>query len=75
MKNSSRKYVFLLFVACGLFTSLVAQQKTGRLLIAERGSFMVGGTRTEFAGTFSVEKALTPAGQTFHGDHAYIFYQ
>lgn len=75
MKNRTRKYVFLLLVVCVFINSLVAQQKTGKLLIAEQGSFMVGGNQVVVPGTFSLEKALEPAGQTYHGDHAYVFYQ
>lgn len=44
------------------------------LLIEEQGSFAVGGSVITTPGTFDPIK-LTPAGQTFHGDHAYVFYQ
>ena len=56
---------------------VVAQQKAKQkpLIIAEQGSFLVGGTMTSQPGTFDVKDALKPAGQTFHGDHAYAFYQ
>ena len=36
---------------------------------------MVGGTKTTQPGKFNVDSALNPQGQTFHGDHAYAFYQ
>lgn len=75
MENRTRKYVFLLLLVCVFINSLVAQQKTGKLLIAEQGSFMVGGNQVVVPGTFSLEKALEPVGQTYHGDHAYVFYQ
>jgi hypothetical protein len=42
--------------------------------IQEQGSFAVGGTVITNPGTFDPLNP-TPAGQTFHGDHAYIFYQ
>lgn len=45
------------------------------MIIKEQGSFMVGGTKTTQPGTFNVDSALNPQGQTFHGDHAYAFYQ
>lgn len=45
------------------------------MVINEQGSFMVGGTKTTQPGTFDVNNALDPQGQTFHGDHAYVFYQ
>jgi len=46
----------------------------GPLTIEEQGSFAVGGTVINNAGTFDPYNQ-TPAGQTFHGDHAYVFYQ
>jgi hypothetical protein len=44
------------------------------LVIQEQGSFAVGGTVISNPGTFDPNKP-TPEGQTFHGDHAYAFYQ
>ena len=44
------------------------------LVIQEQGSFAVGGTVITNPGTFDPYKP-TPAGQTFHGDHVYAFYQ
>ncbi len=44
------------------------------LIIQEQGSFAVGGTVISTPGTFDPYKQ-TPEGQTFHGDHAYVFYQ
>jgi hypothetical protein len=44
------------------------------LVIQEQGSFAVGGTVIKNPGTFDPYKP-TPEGQTFHGDHAYVFYQ
>jgi len=44
------------------------------LIIKEQGSFAVGGTVISNPGTFDPCKQ-TPEGQTFHGDHAYAFYQ
>ncbi|MBY5863711.1 alpha/beta hydrolase [Rhizobium leguminosarum] len=45
------------------------------LVIQEQGSFAVGGTSTAAPGTFDPLKPLDPAGQTYHGDHAFAFYQ
>lgn len=51
------------------------------LSIARQGSFAVGGTVVTAAGTFDPTVPLpagqspNPAGQTLHGDHAYVFYQ
>jgi hypothetical protein len=44
------------------------------ILIEEQGSFAIGGTVISNPGTFDPYNP-TPAGQTFHGDHAYVFYQ
>ncbi|WP_221391386.1 alpha/beta fold hydrolase [Dyadobacter sp. NIV53] len=44
------------------------------LSIREQGSFAVGGSIITNPGTFDA-KTRTPEGQTFHGDHAYVFYQ
>lgn len=48
---------------------------SGHLMIKEQGSFAIGGTQKKEPGTFDLKDALKPAGQTFHGDHAYVFYQ
>jgi pimeloyl-ACP methyl ester carboxylesterase len=45
------------------------------LTIQEQGSFAVGGTIIENPGVFNPRTPANPAGQTFHGDHAYVFYQ
>lgn len=48
--------------------------KPAPLVIQEQGSFAVGGTVITVPGTFDPRKP-TAEGQTFHGDHAYAFYQ
>ena len=44
------------------------------IVIQDQGSFAVGGSVITNPGTFDPIKR-TPEGQTFHGDHAYVFYQ
>jgi hypothetical protein len=44
------------------------------LTIAKQGSFLVGGSVITTPGTFDPSNP-TPAGQTVHGDHAYVQYQ
>ncbi len=44
------------------------------LMIQEQGSFAVGGTVLTNAGAYDAIHR-SPAGQTLHGDHAYVFYQ
>jgi len=51
-----------------------AEGKPAPLIIEEQGSFAVGGTVITNPGTFDPYKP-TPDGQTYHGDHAYAFYQ
>lgn len=52
------------------------QQKPGKpLVISDQGSFAVGGKMNLTQGVFDIKNALKPDGQTFHGDHAYVFYQ
>jgi hypothetical protein len=55
-----------------LFTHIHGQKNP--IVILEQGSFAVGGTVITNPGTFDHIKR-TPEGQTFHGDHAYVFYQ
>src|SRR5690606_23213409 len=55
--------------------ALYAQNKRKPLVIDRQGSFAVGGTTITEPGTFDLNNALKPQGQTFHGDHAYAFYQ
>lgn len=44
------------------------------MLIREQGSFVVGGTVRQQPGVYDPTQAK-PAGQTLHGDHAFVFYQ
>ena len=48
--------------------------KTKPLTIQEQGSFAVGGTVISTPGTYDNNNP-TAAGQSFHGDHLYAFYQ
>jgi len=51
------------------------QGKSAPLIIQEQGSFAAGGQVAIAPGTFDPRKPMDPSGQTFHGDHAYAFYQ
>jgi hypothetical protein len=71
--------VLILGVAAGLAG---ASEKPSPLVIQEQGSFAIGGTVVTAPGTFDPIRhgAYNPtdqsvAGQTLHGDHAYVFYQ
>lgn len=51
-----------------------SSQAAGPLAIQEQGSFAVGGKVVRTPGAYDNNKP-TSAGQTFHGDHLYAFYQ
>ncbi len=65
--------VLILIMAFFSFSSY-AKTKEKLLVIREQGSFAVGGTVISNPGTFNPYNQ-TPEGQTYHGDHAYVFYQ
>ena len=67
--------LLLILAAMAALVSATAQD-AGKppLVIQQQGSFAVGGTVISNPGIFDPLKP-TPAGQTFHGDHAYAFYQ
>jgi len=75
MTKNLTKYLTAITLALATSVSLYAQKKQKPLGIAEQGSFAVGGTKVTEPGNFEVNDALKPQGQTFHGDHAYVFYQ
>jgi hypothetical protein len=67
---------FLLSMSA-LSSPTVIAQDTGTqapIAIEKQGSFAVGGTVIRNPGTYDPLKR-GPEGQTFHGDHAYVFYQ
>jgi hypothetical protein len=71
------KQSLLFLLAVVITTSSLTAQKTEKqkpIMIQEQGSFAVGGTVITNPGTFDPYNQ-TPAGQTLHGDHAYVFYQ
>lgn len=72
MKNKIANIYFILVITILSGITIHAQKKP--IVIEDQGSFAVGGTMKSNPGTFDAIKR-TPEGQTFHGDHAYIFYQ
>ncbi len=66
----------MLFAALALPVSICAAQSraSAPLLIKEQGSFAIGGTVIKNPGSFDQLKP-SPEGQSYHGDHAYVFYQ
>ena len=65
---------FILFFLIVASFSANGKSKQKPIMISEQGSFAVGGTVITNPGTFDAIKR-NPEGQTFHGDHAYVFYQ
>lgn len=71
--------VLLLAVLTAIIFATCVSTKNGTgsnapLMIEEQGSFAVGGSLLTAPGTFDPYEP-TSAGQTFRGDHAYVFYQ
>lgn len=74
-----KKLIVALMLTCvsvSLSACAVTNQsgKPAPLVIQEQGSFAVGGTVLTNPGTYD-PVTMSPEGQTFHGDHAYVFYQ
>ncbi|MFY0758049.1 alpha/beta fold hydrolase [Metabacillus dongyingensis] len=82
------KKLFILFLTFGIVTSFAGcspntsdTQLDERevLTIEKQGSFSVGGVVVENPGTYESQKFDNwkpyPEGQTYHGDHASVFYQ
>lgn len=65
--------LFIQYVSMLSLMSCISRQDQP-LVIREQGSFAVGGTVVTNPGTFDPYHP-TSEGQTFHGDHAYVFYQ
>ena len=68
----------LVLIAAGIVvsacTTVAGNDRPATLIIKEQGSFAAGGTVITASGTYDARKQATD-GQTFHGDHAYVFYQ
>ncbi len=71
------KFAACAALAATAFASATAQdasKKAEPLMIQEQGSFAIGGTVITNSGNYDATNR-SPAGQTLHGDHAYVFYQ
>ena len=72
-----KRYVMPLWVCYSIAAAPVAMSHAAQadpLIIADQGSFAVGGTVTATPGAYDNNKP-TAAGQTLHADHLYAFYQ
>jgi len=72
MNYQTAKIVFIIGFAIVSGSTVNGQKKP--IVIKDQGSFTVGGSVITNPGIFDPIKR-TPEGQTFHGDHAYVFYQ
>ena len=74
-----KKTTFLLALSLSTVIPISADaqriKKQKPLAIEQQGSFAMGGTVITEPGQFDLANPLKPQGQTFHGDHAYAFYQ
>lgn len=77
MNLNSLSFFSAVAIAASLFTCAIvsAEAKQAPIVIEEQGSFAVGGTVVQGAGTFDIRNMVNPAGQTLHGDHGYVQYQ
>jgi hypothetical protein len=87
MKTKFRMLIVVLMltlVGVNFFSYAIADRrsKSAPMIIQEQGSFAVGGTVIKAPGVFDPIKqgaynpnGVSADGQTFHGDHAYVFYQ
>ena len=66
-------WIVAALVGCASTSSHPATS-SGPLIIEAQGSFAVGGTVVTSPGTYDAIRR-GPAGQTLHGDHAYVSYQ
>jgi hypothetical protein len=73
-KNKLAALAVLAVVALASAIAQDTNKKAEPLMIQEQGSFMAGGTVITNPGTYDATNR-SPAGQTLHGDHAYVFYQ
>lgn len=83
MKSKLRKMGLITAITGFLFSSCTKNDDNifpeGVMLVKDQGSFTVGGTVIQTPGTYDPDKFNNwqpyPEGQTYHGDHAYVFYQ
>jgi len=74
MDNGLRKLVVTAILVALIVVSATAQDRSGKiepLMIREQGSFAIGGTVLTNTGVYDATNR-SPAGQTLHGDHAYV---
>ncbi|WP_434636204.1 alpha/beta hydrolase [Klebsiella sp. I138] len=74
--NFTRSVLISTLALCSMASGPAINAAYGEpLVIQAQGSFSAGGTMNRTPGTFDAKKPLDAAGQTWHGDHASVFYQ
>lgn len=69
------KSIITSLVVCSFLLSACGRTDDDNMLrIREQGSFLVGGSVITVPGSYDENNPTNPAGQTLHGDHAYVFY-
>jgi hypothetical protein len=78
IRINPKKLFFLVCALIAISATLPAEAQNIKeqkpIIIQEQGSFAVGGSVITNPGKFDAVRR-TPEGQTYHGDHAYVFYQ
>lgn len=69
------KKTMMAAICCMTLMTASAMAMSKPVTIQDQGSFMAGGTVVTATGTYDGMKPLSRAGNTLHGDHAYVFYQ
>ncbi|MGM3173050.1 alpha/beta hydrolase [Dickeya lacustris] len=64
-----------LFICLMASAQVVQLANAEPIVIQKQGSFSAGGTIITAPGKFDATEPLNSAGQTYHGDHASVFYQ
>lgn len=73
--RSAFSFKAVVFIAGSVLAGSAMAALKAPLIIQDQGSFMAGGTMRVEDGKFDPYHQANPAGQTYHGDHAYVFYQ
>lgn len=68
----NKNKILLIAAALSIATSAYAMKP---ITIEDQGSFMAGGKTITAPGKYDGSKPTDFAGETMHGDHAYVFYQ
>lgn len=75
MKSCVKRMSAAFLASAAMLCAGAAERRPEPLTILEQGSFAAGGRVIESPGSFDPRAPLDLAGQTLHGDHAYVFYQ